>query len=398
MSKYLEFQNVSKIYHGQTAVDDVNFSVEEGEFICLIGTSGSGKTTTMRMINRMLNPTKGKVLLEGKDVMKMDPIKLRRRIGYVIQNIGLMPHMTIRKNITMVPNLLKWSQAKQDAKALELIKLVELPEEYLDRYPGELSGGQQQRIGVVRALAADQKLILMDEPFGALDPITRDALQQLVKNLQEKLGKTIIFVTHDMDEALELSTKIGVMDAGELVQFDTPANILAHPATDFVADLLGHERLLAAQQNSRTVGQIMKKNPIAVSPGKSLREAVTVMRKNHVDTLLVTDDDQHLKGYVDIEDIDISFKTATSVSDVMHTGMFYVKSDMLVRDTVERILKRGASYVPVVDTEQRLTGIVTRSSLVDMVYSAIWGDTDEADAETETPQTEPKPTVEVRDD
>ncbi|QBO36552.1 ATP-binding cassette domain-containing protein [Periweissella cryptocerci] len=394
MSKYLEFQNVSKIYHGQTAVDDVSFSVEEGEFICLIGTSGSGKTTTMRMINRMLNPTKGKVLLEGKDVTKMDPIKLRRRIGYVIQNIGLMPHMTIRKNITMVPNLLKWSQVKQDAKALELIKLVELPEEYLDRYPGELSGGQQQRIGVVRALAADQKLILMDEPFGALDPITREALQVLVKNLQEKLGKTIIFVTHDMDEALDLSTKIGVMDAGELIQFDTPANILAHPANDFVAELLGHERLLAAQQNSRTVGQIMKKNPIAVSPGKSLREAVTVMRKNHVDTLLVTDDDQHLKGYVDIEDIDISFKTATSVSDVMHKGMFYVKSDMLVRDTVERILKRGASYVPVVDNELRLTGIVTRSSLVDMVYSAIWGD----ENEEATPQVEPSATVEVSDD
>jgi osmoprotectant transport system ATP-binding protein len=355
----------------------VSFSIDEGEFLVLIGTSGSGKTTSMRMINRMINPTKGQVILDGKNVAKLDPIKLRRQIGYVIQNIGLMPHMTIRNNITMVPKLLKWPQANRDEKALELIKLVELPESYLDRYPGELSGGQQQRIGVIRALAADQKLVLMDEPFGALDPITRDALQELVKDLQEKLGKTIVFVTHDMDEALKLATKIGVMDGGHLIQFDTPANILQNPANDFVAELLGRERLLAAQQNTRTVQEIMKTTPVSVTLGKSLREAVGVMRKNHVDTLLVTDDNHHLKGYIDIEDIDISFKHATSVSDILHPDMYHVHENMLIRDTVERILKRGASYVPVVDNEHHLVGIVTRSSLVDMVYSTIWGDGEE---------------------
>ncbi|MFT8844556.1 MAG: ATP-binding cassette domain-containing protein, partial [Schleiferilactobacillus harbinensis] len=197
--------HLRKVYGDNVAVSDFNISVERGEFICFIGTSGSGKTTTMRMINRMNEPTSGTIKINGEDVTKMDPVKLRRRIGYVIQNIGLLPHLTIKDNILMVPKMLKWDQKRMDERAVEMIKMAELPEDYLDRYPSELSGGQQQRVGVVRALAADQELILMDEPFGALDPITRDALQDLVKDLQERLGKTFVFVTHDMDEALKLS-------------------------------------------------------------------------------------------------------------------------------------------------------------------------------------------------
>lgn len=208
----VEFKNVSKIYPGgKVAVENINLRIERGEFVCFIGTSGGGKTTTLRMINGMLIPTGGDITVDGKNIHDIDPIELRRSIGYVIQNIGLMPHMTIRDNITLVPKLLKWPKEKRDARAKELIKMVELPEEFLDRYPSELSGGQQQRIGVIRALAADQQIILMDEPFGALDPLTREALQRLVKRLQQQMGRTIIMVTHDMDEAIRLADRIVII-------------------------------------------------------------------------------------------------------------------------------------------------------------------------------------------
>ncbi|GAK46932.1 ABC-type proline/glycine betaine transport systems, ATPase components [Secundilactobacillus oryzae JCM 18671] len=371
----LKMSNLSKTYPGgKIALANFNLEVDKGEFICLIGTSGSGKTTVMRMINRMLNQTEGTIEINGDDISKMDPVKLRRKIGYVIQNIGLMPHMTIRDNITVVPKLLKWSEEKRNERAKEMIKLVELPEEMLDRYPSELSGGQQQRIGVVRALAADQDIILMDEPFGALDPITRDSLQQLVKDLQERLGKTFIFVTHDMDEALRLATRIVIMSHGEEVQVDTPDNIMRHPKDDFVKELIGKDRLIQARPSITTVGQIMLKNPVSITPGKSLIQAIQLMHDKRVDSLLVTDDAGILKGRIDVESVDYSFNTATSVSDIMDTDIFSVPSDSLIRDTVGRILKRGFKNIPVVDQDNRLVGIVTRAALVDIVYDALYGE------------------------
>jgi len=331
----------------------------------------------MRMINRMLEPSGGQILFNGKDIHKIDAVKLRRQIGYVIQNIGLMPHMTIYENITIVPKLLKWPEEKRREKAKELVDLVELPEDYLDRYPSELSGGQQQRIGVIRALAANQDLILMDEPYGALDPITREALQELIKNLQEKLGKTVVFVTHDMDEALKLATKIVVMDHGHIIQNATPTELLTHPANKFVENLVGQDRLVQARADVTTVEQIMLKNPAAITPGKSLAEAISLMRKRRVDTLLVTDDEDHLKGFIDLESLETRYQSATSVSDITKSSIFYVKKDALLRDTADRILKRGFKYVPVVDNDQKLVGIVTRASLVDVVYDTIWGDNED---------------------
>lgn len=401
----LKFDNISKIYKGNKAVDNFNLEVQDGEFICFIGTSGSGKTTTMRMINRMLTQTEGTITINGKDIAKMDPVKLRRKIGYVIQNIGLMPHMTIRENITLVPKLLKWPEEKRNERAKEMIKLVELPESYLDRYPSELSGGQQQRIGVVRALAADQDIILMDEPFGALDPITREALQDLVKDLQERLGKTFVFVTHDMDEALKLATRIVVMSEGKIVQADTPDNILKNPANKFVENLIGQDRLIQARPSITTVGQVMLANPVSITPGKSLVTAIRLMHDRRVDTLLVTDDAGILKGYIDVESLDYSFNTSSSVSDIMNKDIFYVKEDSLVRDTVERILKRGFKNVPVINKDGILVGIVTRATLVDIVYDALWGDENSAsheevtkimtsDSGTDTDETSPSSTKE----
>lgn len=375
----IEFDHVSKIYNGnKVAVEDINLSFDKGEFICLIGTSGSGKTTTMRMINRMIDPTKGTIKINGEDIQKKNPVELRRQIGYVIQNIGLMPHMTIRDNITLVQRLLKVDKAEQNKTAEKMIDLVELPRDMLDRYPHELSGGQQQRIGVVRALAADQDVILMDEPFGALDPITRDSLQDLVKDLQERLGKTIVFVTHDMDEALKLSNRIAIMDNGKVIQFDTPENILQNPANEFVEELLGEDRLLQAKPDTTTVGEIMMHTAVSITPEKSLQNAIRLMREKRVDTLLVVDEENILKGFVDVETIDRERRhgKATSIGDIINPNVFYVKEAALVRDSLQRILKRGVKYVPVVDDSKHLVGILTRVSLVDIIYDVLWGEED----------------------
>ena len=371
----IEFQHVSKFYKGgKVAVDDINLSFDKGEFICFIGTSGSGKTTSMRMLNRMTDPSKGKILIDGQDIQKINPVELRRQIGYVIQNIGLMPHMTIRENIVLVPKLLKVPVEERNKIAEKMIDLVELPREMLDRYPNELSGGQQQRIGVVRALAANQDIILMDEPFGALDPITRDSLQDLVKDLQERLGKTIVFVTHDMDEALKLANKIAIMSEGKVIQFDTPDNILRHPANEFVEELIGEDRLLQAKPDFTTVDEVMLNSAITITPEKSLQEAIKLMREKRVDTLLVVDNSHVLKGFIDVETLDHQRGKASSVGDILNKDVFFVQKTALLRDALQRILKRGLKYVPVVDEQKRVVGILTRASLVDIVYDVIWGD------------------------
>lgn len=374
----LSIKNLSKVYGGtKKAVDYISLEIESGEFIAFIGTSGSGKTTALRMINRMIEATEGEIAINGKNVRKMNAVELRRKIGYVIQQIGLMPHMTIKENIVLVPKLLKWSDEKKEKKAKELIKLVDLPEEYLDRYPSQLSGGQQQRIGVVRALAAEQDVILMDEPFGALDPITRDTLQDLVKELQQKLGKTFIFVTHDMDEAIKLADKICIMSEGKVVQFDTPDNILRHPANDFVRDFIGQNRLIQDRPNMRTVKDAMIR-PVTVHADNSLNEAVKIMRDRRVDTLFVVGNNDRLLGYLDIEDINQGLRAHKELIDTMQRDIYRVRVDSKLQDTVRTILKRNVRNVPVVDSdEETLIGLVTRANLVDIVYDSIWGELDE---------------------
>lgn len=388
----LAFKDVKKVYRGGSiGVENVNLSIKKGEFVCLIGTSGSGKTTLMRMINRMHDATSGEILFNGEDIQKIDPVTLRRQIGYVIQNIGLMPHMTIYDNITLVPRLLKWSDEKKRQQAERLCKEVELPQEFLDRYPSQLSGGQQQRVGVIRALAADQDLILMDEPFGALDPITRESLQDLVSDLQKRLQKTIVFVTHDIDEALRLATQVVIMDSGHVIQNASPEEILQHPANDFVRNLLGEERLSQARAELSTVDQIMK-DPVKITMERSIPEAIKLMRKRRVDTLLVVDGNDYFKGYVDIDTITSHYKRATSVSDLLSTNMPTIKKETMVRQTVRKMLNRDFKYLPVVDHNNKLLGIVTRTTMVDVVYDTIWGtkenekDADNSKSSEETAQ------------
>lgn len=372
----LKFDNVTKTYAGEvTAVDHVTLNVEEGEFLVLIGPSGCGKTTTMKMINRLIEPTDGTISLNGKNILDTNAVELRRSIGYVIQQIGLFPHMTIKENIALVPKLLKWPDDKRKKRAEELMELVHMdPGDYLDRYPHELSGGQQQRIGVLRALAADPPLILMDEPFGALDPITRDTLQEEFKKLQRSLGKTIVFVTHDMDEALKLADRIVIMREGKVVQLGTPDDILREPADDFVEEFIGKDRLVQARPSIQTVEQVMNPDPVTVTPDKSLSEAIQIMKTRRVDTLLVVGEGNKLEGFVDVEIVDRTRKRAQTVGDVMEKEMYTVEEATLLRDVIRKILKQGMKNVPVVDRDYKLIGIVTRANIVDVVYDSIWGE------------------------
>lgn len=237
----IEYQNVVKRFAGSDyiAVNDVDLTINEGEFITILGSSGSGKTTLLKMTNRLYDPDSGNIVLFGENIRDTDVVKVRRRIGYVIQQVGLLPHYTIAQNINLVPKLLKWDQARMDNRARELLELVGLdPDEFLKRYPSQLSGGQQQRVGLARALAVDPKIMLLDEPFGAIDAINRLNLQDELKRLHNGLQKTFLFVTHDISEALKLGTRVIVMDKGRVCQFDTPRNIVKNPADGFVEDLI----------------------------------------------------------------------------------------------------------------------------------------------------------------
>ncbi|MGA1796363.1 MAG: ABC transporter ATP-binding protein [bacterium] len=241
------FNRVSKAYDGFEAVKDLSLRIMEGETLVLIGTSGCGKTTTLKMINRLIEPTKGTIEIDGHDVSTYDPILLRRQIGYVIQPVGLFPHMTIGENIAVVPELLKWPKGRVASRTDRLLEMVGLaPEEYRHRYPAELSGGQRQRIGVARALAADPPVVLMDEPFGALDPITRETIQNEFTGLARKIEKTIVFVTHDIFEAVKIADRLAVMDQGRIIQVGPPKEIVERPRNDFVLDFLGRHHFQLA--------------------------------------------------------------------------------------------------------------------------------------------------------
>ena len=241
MSIAVEFEDVSKKFPGAAAnaVDHVSFQVEEGELVTILGTSGCGKTTLMKMINRLYDPTSGRIHVFGEDISKTDPVLLRRRIGYVIQQVGLFPHMTVEKNVATVPDILKWDREKIRKRVDDLLRMVGLdPEEYRDRYPAQLSGGQQQRVGLARALAADPKIMLLDEPFGAIDAINRTRLQDELLSIHADSRRTFLFVTHDVTEALKLGTRVMVMDDSEIARFVSPKELLRHPANDYVASLL----------------------------------------------------------------------------------------------------------------------------------------------------------------
>ena len=292
----IELSHVSKRFGDETAVDDISLRVPKGKFCALVGTSGCGKSTTLRMINRLIKHSEGEIILDGQAIDAYDPVKLRRRIGYVIQHTGLFPHWSVARNIGLVPRLLKWSTADVQSRVAELMDLLGLPvDEVGHKYPHQLSGGQAQRVGVARALAADPDILLMDEPFGALDPITREKLQDELAKLQARLHKTVLFVTHDMDEALKLADHLVVMREGRIVQQGAPLALLQNPADPFVESLLGGlERGLKQAALTRVKDHMTSMGPTLPAqsriPGTfSLRQALSMMLRDHSDRLTVVD-------------------------------------------------------------------------------------------------------------
>lgn len=369
----IEYKGVTKIYDNDVvAVNDANITINDGEFVVFIGTSGSGKTTALRLVNRMHDPTEGDIIIDGENILDYSPVDLRRKIGYAIQQTGLFPHMTIYENVVTVPRLLKWDEAKCRETAERLMERVDLPLALLDRYPSELSGGQQQRIGVIRALAANPNVVLMDEPFGALDPITRDALHDLVIELQREYNNTFIFVTHDMDEALKLADRIAIWHNGEIIQYDTPENILTNPANDYVRSFIGEERLFNAKTDHIKVEEVMNENVLTITPGKTVRDALNIMHASHVDTLFVVDDYNKLLGRVTIEfiaDVDDQNK---NIMDIIDRKVQPLYADEFIQNKLREVLRKGRSNIPVMDRENKIVGIITKTTLVNLVYNLIW--------------------------
>ncbi|EKM5066502.1 ABC transporter ATP-binding protein [Cronobacter turicensis] len=289
----IEFQQVSKFYDGGAAVKDLSLTFAEGAFSVLIGTSGSGKSTTLKMINRLVEHDAGEIRFAGEEIRQFSPEALRRRMGYAIQSVGLFPHWTVAQNVATVPQLLKWPKARIQARVDELLALLGLaPEAFRARYPHQLSGGQQQRVGVARALAADPEVLLMDEPFGALDPVTRSALQQEMRRIHQLLGRTIVLVTHDIDEALGLAQHLVLMDNGEVVQQGAPLTLLTAPRNDFVRDFFGRSELGVRLLSLKQVAEFIEPGAgegAPVADTLTLREAMSVFVERQCEALSVVD-------------------------------------------------------------------------------------------------------------
>ena len=308
----ISFHDVTKVFDagkGPAAVRDVSFDVQKGEFVVLLGPSGCGKTTLMRMVNRLIEPSSGRIEVEGREIHDIPVTDLRRHIGYVIQQVGLFPHMTVAQNVAVVPKLLGWPKSRIEPRIDELLELVALsPTEYRRRYPRQLSGGQQQRVGIARAMAADPEILLMDEPFGAIDAITRADLQNELLTIQQKVSKTVIFVTHDVEEALRLADRIAVMRSGTVVQYGRPVELLTHPADDFVRALLGtHDVLrqlsLVPVRELMTAPQSASRDGATVGVDQDVRAALSAMIANDVQAVAVVDMDGAPVGRITLEQI-----------------------------------------------------------------------------------------------
>ena len=347
------------------AVDAVSLTVPRGEICVFLGPSGCGKTTTLKMINRLIEPTSGTVRIDGEDTVGIDGVALRRKIGYVIQQIGLFPNMTIEENIMVVPRMLGWDKRRCHERARELMSMVQLdPNRMLSRYPRELSGGQQQRIGVIRALAADAPVLLMDEPFGAVDPINRESIQNEFLQMQRQLGKTVIMVSHDIDEAIKLASKVAVFRRGKLVQFDHPDALLAHPADEFVQAFVGHDNtlkrlLLVSAGDAATM-------PPTCRPDMALSEAFGVMDDADVRHLPVVDDAQRALGYVTRRDARAGNGRC---SDAMRAFPATATSDEHLRILLSRMYQHNTSWLPVVDADGAYLGEVTQDSIAGYLSS-----------------------------
>lgn len=367
----IQFEHVSKAYGKTPILKDLNFTIPDGKFVILIGPSGCGKTTTLKTINRLITPDAGTISIDGRDISAVDKVDLRRRIGYVIQQIGLFPNMTVAQNICVVPRLLKYDKARCDEIVEDLLKMVGM-EAYADKYPSEMSGGQQQRIGVLRALAASPPVVLMDEPFGALDPMTRDTLQDEIKRIQQKLNKTVVFVTHDMNEALKLADLIIFMDGGRAVQIASPEEMLEHPANDLVRSFLGKH--VSESQVPTKVEDFMRTNVYTVKQTRGIRECAEMMARGSVDTLLVTDEEERYLGTVSIGDLRHWGKDLKSVEPLVRQAARVARCGDEAKESFDYLLESGEDYVVILNGDDTIAGIVTKTSVARSVAQSLWGD------------------------
>lgn len=359
----IQFINVSKAYKENNVIENINLEINKGELVVLIGPSGCGKTTILKMINRLIEPSDGQIKINGTDIEAQGPIELRRNIGYVIQQTGLFIHMTVRENIEIIPRLAKMPVSEIVDRTVKLMETVGLPEEFLDRYPNHLSGGQQQRVGVARAFAMNPDIILMDEPFSALDPLTRSQLQDELVSLQSKLHKTIVFVTHDMDEAVKIADRICILQGGRILQYDTPENILKNPAHGFVSEFVGSKRIWSSPQLIRAK-DIMITSPKTTYPYVPMFKGLEKMRIDKVDSLIVIDEDNHLLGIVRARSILNSADKSLPVETVMTPARVTADTEENIVSLLEKINGLNISNIPVTDRDNRLAGLITNSSLV----------------------------------
>ena len=373
----IRLDSVSKRFPDSTvAVTDLTLEVPEGETSVLVGPSGCGKTTTLKMVNRLVEPSGGRIYLDGEDVTGVDPVGLRRRIGYVIQQVGLFPHQTIAANVGTVPRLLGWNRDRVTARVDELLELVGLdPTTYRRRYPAQLSGGQRQRVGVARALAADPPVLLMDEPFGAIDPVTRMRLQDEFLRLQEAVRKTIVFVTHDIEEAVKMGDRIAILEiGGVLAQYDTPAEVLGNPASDFVADFVGADRALKRLKVTPIEVESLE-HPPTVLPSESLANARRIMTRTGSSWVAVVDADARLRGHVRAANA-AGDATAGERAERVES---WVSTDDYLENALAAMLLTDYGWVAVVDGE-RFVGVLTP----DAIYRALRSSLDEAAADHAT--------------
>jgi osmoprotectant transport system ATP-binding protein len=353
----LEFRQVSKTYPGSTepAIQSLSFEVPAGDICVLVGPSGCGKTTAMRMVNRMVPISSGDILLDGESVMRRKPYELRREIGYAIQQIGLFPHETVAENIATVPKLLGWPKDRVRSRVDELLDMVSLPRDMAGRYPAQLSGGQRQRIGVARALASDPSIMLMDEPFGAIDPINRERLQNEFLRLQGELRKTIVFVTHDIDEAIKMGDRIAVLKrGGVLAQYATPAELLLEPADSFVEDFVGADRALKRLALLRVNDVDLWKAP-RVRPGDPVADARSQARESDLPYPLLVDGDGKPLGW--LSERDLSGERVPDQADTAPTPL--IDHDSVLRDALAQLLEKDSQYGPVVDARGAVVGVLS---------------------------------------
>ena len=361
----VEFRHVSKRYNpgerGPGAVNDLSLTVPAGKVCVLVGPSGCGKTTSLKMVNRLIEPTSGEILIDGKDIAREKPTELRRRIGYVIQQVGLFPHLTIGQNVAVVPRLLRWRPERIRERVDELMNLVGLePDRYRDRYPSQLSGGERQRIGVARALAADPPVMLMDEPFGAVDPIVRDRLQNEFLRLQRELAKTILFVTHDIDEAIKMGDVVAVMQQGGiLAQFAPPAEILSNPASDFVARFVGADRGLKRLSLTR-VRDLELPMPVTARPGERAHEARQRVRESDFPYLLLVDEEQRPLGWILLDRIPLGGTLDTSLATPSSP---LIEPETTLKDALSMMLASDVHAGVVVTDRGRVSGLLTLDAI-----------------------------------